>query len=366
MSVWLAILVSAAQAKAPPLKDAFLAQDRDYAEVVFSPDGKTVAAGASRAVRILAVPDDGPFKDVQLLTPYGRVDELLFDPGGRFLITRSRDQDASVWDAGSWKPVKFALEEEGVGLRPPPASLESDRWIVLVGRKSGFRLWRMDGLLERRRWIPEVNVRQCGGVIVDHLSAAAWAGRSELLLGDERGHLFRVPTFTFLPALSGAPDPPSLRAASNANIFSAHAGEITALLPSADGKLCASAGLDGKVRLWTVDTLPSGPRPRGAKGPEPRWEIPGQAAAMGAGGTMLAVADAEGVGVYHAGSGTPISWNPTRASKGRVVRLAFSPNGRALAAILCRCADCGSGEKVISIKAKKRLADHGGALVIWK
>ncbi len=353
-----ACLALGAQGRPAPLKDAY-AGTGECSSLAFSPDGTLLAVGGTRSVRILAVPtrDDGRFEEARAFAPYGRVDELLFDSRGRWLVTRSRDQDARVWEASSGKPVRFALEQ-GLVAAPGPRD-----WLVLPGRAKGLRFWRTDGLSGKRRFVQEAGTRESLGVALGHVTAAAWTD-SALLAGDDQGFLHVVPSSRILSPL---PDPrfppPPPRSAASARLFRPHAGEIATLAPSADGRLCVSAGLDGRGRLWEVARLPSGPRPRGAGSPAPVWEIAGHAAELSANGGLLAVAEAGGVGVYHAASGVPVSWNPVR---GRTVRLRFGPDGRFLAAVVCRCAGCTPGERIETISARKRLADHGGTLVVWR
>jgi hypothetical protein len=52
--------------------------------------------------------------------------------------------------------------------------------------------------------------------------------------------------------------------------------------------------------------------------------------------------------------------------KGRIVRLGFSPNGKFLTAIVCRCVECTPGEGVAVVRPRRRQADHAGTLVQWK
>ena len=358
LAVWTAL--AAAQARPAPLKDAFVGSD-ETASLAFSPDGKLLVTGGTRSVRVLAVPaaDDGSFEEIRAFAPYGRVDELRFDPQGRWLVTRSRDQDARIWDPSAGTPLKFALEQ---GLA---ATLGPRDWLVLAERGKGLRFWKTDGLSAKRRYVLEVETRESLGVALGHVTVAALADGS-LLAGDDQGFLHVLPSSRILAPPAGLDPrlpPPFPKSAASANVFRPHAGEITTLAPSADGKLCVSAGLDGRVRLWALPKIPSGPRPRGSENPSPVWEIAGHAAELSANGSLLAVADAGGVGVYHAASGAPVSWNPVR---GRAVRVRISPDGRFLAAIVCRCGDCTPGEKIETISSRRRLADHGGTLVVWR
>jgi WD40 repeat protein len=366
MQAAVALLLAVQAPKAPPLKDALIASEREYFSVAFSPDGTTLAAGGARFLRFIVVPaDDGKFPEGAGFSQPGQVDELLFDLTGRYLVARGRGQEGVVWDVAGRTPLKYALE--GISL----AEAGEGGWLPLSERIKGLRLWRVEGLSGKRRFVEQADLRDVMGVQLGHVTALAGTGRP-LLVGDDQGYLYRVPEMRLLFAreqaarFAGAP-PRVPRSPAAAGVFRPHAGEIVSLSLTADGKLSVSAGLDGKVRLWSVEKIPvpdASARP--AAPPSPGWEAAGHAAELSRDGKLLAVADAEGVGVYHAASGLPLSWNPTRGAKGRVVRLRFSPDGRHLAAILCRCGDCAGVERVQVISARRRLAEHGGALLVWR
>jgi WD40 repeat protein len=355
--------------KLPALKEAYSAPGEKTAAVRFSPDGKTLALGGSASIRILSVADS--FKELKRLPQQGLVDELLFDPTGKILLSRSHDEDTLLWETAGWTRLKFALETGPVGVDPktvPPP--DSKDWLPIPDRLKGFRLWRLDGLQEKRRWAGRAQVGDCLGILLDRVTALA-GYESRLLVGDEEGHILSVPWEKI--SLAG-PDlrkaspnaaAPKLRSAASARLFRPHTDEISSISVSSDRRFCVSAGRDGKVNLWNPERLPApGDPPRPPKDLEPQWSLPGYVAELSANGMAVAIADRAGVTVYEVASGKPLSFNPTAQTGGRAVRLRFSPSGSQLAAVICRCGDCAAGETMVSYR--KTLLEHGGALVVWK
>jgi WD40 repeat protein len=356
----------------PPLQEVYSAADREYSALAFSPDGRTLAAGASGSVRVFTV-DDGKFAEAKVLRQYGRVDELIFDLAHNVLVSRSRDQDALVWELDSWAPVKFAIEDLAVGGLAIRSASQQDcdpgtSCLALANRSRGLRLWRLDSLRRKPRSVAQADVRSWGGVTLGRVTSVAWAG-STLLAGDEEGYLYRLPDAR---SAVGKLDEAAVvlgrivKSPSGGHAFRPHDGEVTAIALADAARRCVTSGMDGKVRLWDLQKIPMTAPARRSPAFKPEWEIDGQAAEISSDGKLLAVANAEGVGVYLASSGIALSWNPASGRGGRVVRLRFDPDGKHLAGLVCRCSDCAPGNGVAVVRLKRRLADHGGALVVWK
>jgi WD40 repeat protein len=354
--------------KLPALKPVYSAGDEKTTAIRFSPDGKLLALGGPATIRILST---DPFRETKRLPQQGLVDELVFHPEGKSLFSRSRDEDTVLWETAAWTRPKFALET-GPALSDPrtvPAP-ESKDWIPLPDRARGFRLWNLDGLEGKRKWAARATVLDCVGILLDRVTALA-SGGELLLLGDEDGHLLKVPWNRISLVASELQRPvrgastPQLRSATAARLFRAHVGEISSISMSADRRFVVTGGRDAKVNLWQLDKFPApGDPPRSAKELDPLWSLPGYVAEMSPNGLMVAVADRMGVTVYEVETGKPVSFNPTVQTGGRVVRLRFSPTGAMLAAVVCRCGDCAAGERMVAYR--KTLLEHGGDLVVWK
>jgi WD40 repeat protein len=180
----------------PPLTEIYSASDREYSALAFSPDGHTLAAGGSGSVSLFAVAD-GKVSEEKHLKHYGRVDELLFDNAYKVLVSRTRDQDALIWELESWSSLKFTIEDQTVGnLAIRSASLKDGdpgtSCLVLANRGRGLRLWRLDKLRRKSHSVAQADVRSWGGVTLGHVTAVAWAGAT-LLAGDDEGVLYRLP-----------------------------------------------------------------------------------------------------------------------------------------------------------------------------
>lgn len=324
-----------------------------------------LVAGGEGAVRVRdlrprAAPD-------RLLPAGGPVEQLFFDATTNLLVARTNARQPRLWDALSWKAVRFVLEDldaGGLALRASGQSEDSSAPLVLANPSRGIRLWRIGRPRGNVRPILQVDLRDWAGAALRGVTGAAWVDDA-LLVGDEEGHVYHLSGLRSLLAQTrdasvilgrvGGPQ-------EQARILSLHRGAVSSIVPAADGARAVTAGADGKVRLWNLEHLP---RTRPQRRPidlDPEWEIAGHAADLSPDGQFLAIADTEGVGVYHASSGIAIAWNPVRPLEGRAVRLRFSPDARHLAAIVCRCRDCAAAEA----RPARSDRDHAGEVVVWK
>jgi len=371
LSLLLAASAARAQeekSKTPPLELAYSADDREHVAIRFSPDGRLLAAGGSGFIRLFSVPssDTDVWKEEKLLSQRGIVNDLRFTVSGRELVARSRDDGWVVWDVAEGKRAKYSVDDpvNGTGI----TNFITEGWLVLPKRHTGVELWQVgDALPRRNRSVMRVDVISASGVQLGRITGRA-ATEAELFLGDDDGYLIRTTVGSVLYGLLGDPRSPNAvaRSARSIDAFKPHDGAVTSVILTPDHAFCATAGVDNKVHLWVTNQIPSPDAKTGRRPvvPKPKWTVPGYAVEMSRDGKLLAIAEPDGVGVYNVASGSRVSFNPTRDRKGLAVRVAFSPDGRRLAAVLCTCVQCRPGSA--GFVKGKQFDDHGGTLFVWR
>lgn len=373
LSALIAPLAAHAQQKGksppPPLKEIRLNTRGPCFSLAFGPNDRTLAAGIDGGVQLLPpTGDKGKPGAVRILRHRGPVDQIEYSLAANALIAKSINDTVLVWDAESLRPVRYVVEDLSVlgfvyqafpkGSKRPERSC-----FALSHRRSGIRLWMPRPKRRGRIPVLEVHLRRASGTPFGRVTAAA-SGKSALLLGNERGDLFKI---SDPAALLGHADETtallgnSRRDASRSPKLQAHRGAITSISMAADSGRCVTAGADGYLRMWKLDVIAGSSITRKFSGRDAEWEIPGRIGTLSDDGRFLAVAGPKGVGVFHAASGLALAWNPRSPKSGRIVRLRFNGDGSVLAGIVCRCGSC------IGIRrAAMAGALHGGQVVIWK
>jgi WD40 repeat protein/beta-lactamase regulating signal transducer with metallopeptidase domain len=211
------------RAETPPLDKNPDEQPNEIKAVALSPDGKqAVSAGVGGVVFLWDV-ETG--KELRRLHGHaGTIYALDFAPDGRHVLSGGRDKTIRLWEAKSGREVR-KFEGHTNWVMSVRFAREGKRFLS-GGRDGVMRLWEVDsgkqlrqfqatqGWTDRVAWLP--NQRQ----------AICATGGGVELWDVESGKLVRT--------------------------FKGHAGGVTCVDVSRDGRSILSGGYDGTVRCWDV------------------------------------------------------------------------------------------------------------------
>lgn len=368
--VLLSPLPARAQELPPPLREIHSSADRAYLSMAFSPDGGALAAGATGVIRILSMEHERCAATTLLKHP-AAVDQLAF-ADDEVLISGGDTGPIRAWDRRSLSPVRFGIEDMDFGTLGIRAGLQKEldpcsASLAWAHPQRGLQMIGIAGMRTSSPSLRRLQIGSWGRFALGRVTAHAWT-ESTLLAGDDHGFLHRLvevkKNFKSLDEATVVIGKHA-RPQETGGVFQPHRGAITAIIPMANGERLLTAGLDGKVRLWEMEKIRFSVDRRNPPSADAGWEIEGWAADLSPDGALVAAAGADGLGVYQVLTGVALSWNSTSVLGGRVIRLHFAPSGTMLAAIVCRCREC-LDPRGRAAAPPRRLADHGGRLVILK
>jgi WD40 repeat protein/serine/threonine protein kinase len=241
--------------------------------VAWSPDGKTLAHGDGKAVRLWR--PDGTAEPVALGGHADTVTALAFAPDGKLLASASRDRTVRLWATGSGESVAVLTPPEDVESYPERIAFSADGGrLVAAGLGEDVLVWDV----AHRRVAERLRGHE-GGVasLVVSPTGAVW------ILGNDRTVKFWDPSIrdedTLISLGDGQPRGLAVRfggggeallavgrgevvelwdagAAEKAAVLRGHEGQIRSVTFSPDGKLLASAGVDQRINLWEIAERP--------------------------------------------------------------------------------------------------------------
>jgi Tol biopolymer transport system component len=196
--------------------------------VVFSPDGKTIAAGGEDKVILLW--DAATGKELQKITANGCVC-LAWSPDGKLLASgpggASKVHDPQLWDPATGKEVRRCTGHANICYNV--AFSPDGKLLASASVDRTVRLW-------------DVGTGKGVRVLTGHTSnvlrlAYAPDGKTVASVGDDQ-------TVRLWDAATGK----------EKYVMSGHAGQVLAVAFSPDSRLVASGGGDGTVRLWDASS----------------------------------------------------------------------------------------------------------------
>lgn len=232
-----------------------------------------IACGCDNGIiQIWMMNEDKPTLVHSLSQHTASITGMTFSPDGDYLFAGAEDGKFISWNLTT-DPPKAVVWPDTEGIPSTVTFLGDDLLAVGIGNQKDqdgrFWLWRMREVDGEKKFDPVLTPILTG---VKNVTAVGFLEDGPTILAATHPDGITIWRVT--------EDKKSLEAA---GLFQGHTGKVTAIAPSPDGKLVASADEDGWVRIWNPSTLKEFRRLQGHVGPvaDMSWSHDGRTVVSG-------------------------------------------------------------------------------------
>ena len=242
-----------------------LKHDGAVNNIIFSPDGKYVATASNDSTSRVWNVATG--KQIFVMKHEDPVNNVVFSPDGKYIATASDDNTAAIWDASTGKPI-FVLNHDGwvndVVFSP------DGKYVATASNDNTSRVWDAStgkpifAPLKHDGWVNDVVFSPDGKYIAtasDDNTAAIWDASTGKPIFATLKHEDPVNNVVFSPdgkyiATASSDNTASLWDASTGKqkFVMNHDGPVLDVVFSPDGKYVATASADNTASLWDAST----------------------------------------------------------------------------------------------------------------
>jgi WD40 repeat protein len=278
--------------------------------VLFSEDGKLLGSvDRNGTARTWQVDDGAPVKPFD----FGRdaAVTLVRGPRGRLIVVAHRDGTTHCYDGRSGQSVGSPASAGGWAVKRLAVD-DTRRLVVAADRDGRLRLWERHGQARPPDWRP-FDLDLTTGTVTK-LAVHSAAGLLAAARRDSGVSVYDLGGRLQLATLHG------------------HGGIVWGVAFRADGRVLATTGADGLVKLWDVEQLRAAYRPLSLPGPVTALAfVPGQPA------RLLTAGPEAGVGLWDLATGRTLAERPGAPGLGWARFVAAASDGRSVLTAVGTC-----------------------------